>query len=62
MLIYLSLGQVSKNSINNVDNKEYINLIYQKCLTADILEIDHKGDYIEIEYLYQPKANGEDRL
>ncbi len=44
-------GQVDKSTISNREKEASLKLVYQKCPDADILEIELKEDYIEIDYL-----------
>lgn len=48
---FLGFSQKPKDQISSHDKNEYFKLIYQRCPTADILQIESKEDYIEIEYL-----------
>jgi uncharacterized protein YjiK len=51
LITFTSIGQVNDEKISNNDKNEYFKLIYQKCPKADILKLESKEDYIEIEYL-----------
>lgn len=47
----LVMGQSAGNHISDHDKSKYFKFVYQACESADILDLESKGDYIEIEYL-----------
>lgn len=52
---FFCVGQKLRSQISDRDKTAYFKLIYDKCPTADILELESKGDYVEIEYLCEGK-------
>lgn len=48
---FACVAQKSSDHISNSDKNEYFKIIYEKCPNADILKLESKEDYVEIEYL-----------
>ncbi|PWH87209.1 SdiA-regulated domain-containing protein [Brumimicrobium oceani] len=52
---FVCIGQKTGDHISNSEKNEYFKIIYEKCPNADILKLENKEDYVEIEYLCDGK-------